>query len=83
MINEFIEKEIDKVAQRSPLGVLTVGAMKEFAQTIAKEVAMKFTEALATNELPFYSGTSPFFAYKWRVAENRDLANQIINEVSE
>ncbi len=82
MIKEIIEKEIEK---KGSSFYQDAGRTElfEFGQTIAKEVAMRFTEALATNELPFYSGTSPFFAYKWRVAENRDLANQIINEVSE
>lgn len=74
MINELIEKEIEKIDGEIYFKQLGYDDLRKFGQTIAKEVAMmlKFDE----KEYP-ENGLCPC-AY-----QTNEKADQIINEVSE
>lgn len=67
MINELIEKEIDKVAENSAYGFASFVQLRQSLKNIAKEVAMRFKNdpnEPSKDDINF-------------------LADQIINEVSE
>ena len=92
MINEFIEKEMEKLGEHrfSVDKYKQIEACclchnlsrkkltKDFAQTIAKEVAMRFKEELKINwTIDYMAG------YNECLEDKNALADQIINEVSE
>lgn len=70
MINELIEKEIEKTIKLFLAGQLSEDCLRLSLQTIAKEVAMKFKE----------HNYGSYYINKDKIEL---LADQIINEVSE
>lgn len=78
MINELIEKEIEKLIKIFLAGQLTEDLIRSSFQTIAKEVAMRFKEEIKINwTIDYMAG------YNECLEDKNALADQIINEVSE
>ena len=76
MINELIEKEIDKVAKNLVYGFVNFVQLRQSLKNIAKEVAIRFKEENWNPKDDYDRG------YTLRITENNNLADQIINEVS-
>ena len=80
MINELIEKEIEKLLY-GKCEDITFDKVREACRTITKEVAMRFKD----NQIVLSSILKDveIAGYNKKIEETNNLADQIINEVSE